>query len=81
MSISCNVSTLRLMRGLSQEELAEKVGVHQTFISHIERGIKIPEVSKLVSIADALDCSVDWLLGRDEKYINRDEKYISRKEN
>lgn len=72
MGLSDNISELRTSKGVSQEELAEKVGVHQTFISHIEKGIKTPTVSMLVAIADELDCSTDYLLDR-EKFINRKE--------
>lgn len=72
MGLSNNISELRIIRGVSQEELAEKIGVHQTFISHIEKGIKTPTVSMLVAIADELDYSMDYLLDR-EKFINRKE--------
>lgn len=72
MGLSENISELRTIRGISQEKLAEKVGVHQTFISHIEKGIKTPTLSMLVAIADELDCSTDYLLDR-KKFINRKE--------
>ncbi|MCM1225163.1 MAG: helix-turn-helix transcriptional regulator [Lachnospiraceae bacterium] len=72
MGLSNNIFELRTSKGVSQEELAEKVGVHQTFISHIEKGIKTPTVSMLVAIADELDCSTDYLLDR-ERFINRKE--------
>ena len=54
----------RLMRGMTQTELAEKSGVLQTEISRAEKGVKDLKGANWVSIAKALDCSVDELLGR-----------------
>lgn len=54
----------RLMRGMTQTELAEKSGVLQTEISRAEKGVKDLKGANWLSIAKALDCSVDELLGR-----------------
>ena len=54
----------RLMRGMTKTELAEKSGVVQTEISRAEKGVKDLKGANWVSIAKALDCSVDELLGR-----------------
>lgn len=71
MILANSIMECRTKKGISQKELAEQVGVHQTFISHVEKGLKTPTVSMLVAIADVLDCSIDGLLGRDEKYIKK----------
>lgn len=70
MALANNIMEQRTEKGISQSELAEMLGVHQTFISHVEKGIKTPTVSMLVAIADVLDCSVDGLLGRDTNHKN-----------
>jgi len=41
---------------LSQEEFAERAGVHRTYVSQLERGIKSPSVRILDSLAGALKC-------------------------
>lgn len=54
-------------RGLiTQEELAEMVGVSGQTISAYERNIQTPSLDVAVGIADALGVSLDWLAGREE---------------
>lgn len=53
----------RELKGITQTELAEKSGVEQPEISRAEKGVKDLKGSHLVSIARALECSVDELLG------------------
>ena len=45
---------LRLKRGWSQEHLAEISGLHRTYISGVERGVRNPTLSIIVQIATAL---------------------------
>ncbi len=47
---------------LSQEELAEKVGISATHMSHIETGNTKLSLAVFVSIAEALGCRTDDLL-------------------
>ena len=54
----------RRRRQLSQEQLAEKTGLFKTDISKYERGTSMPTVARLMRLADALDVSTDFLLGR-----------------
>ena len=48
----------RVIADLQQEELAERVGVHQTFISLLENGKRTPTPEMLGKLADALGCDV-----------------------
>lgn len=57
-----NVRKFRKERGLSQEGLAFESGIHRTYISGVERGIRNPTVVILEEIANALDVPVSWLL-------------------
>ena len=56
---------LRLARGLSQEQLAFKAGIHRTYLGGIERGERNPTLKNIVSIAQALDITLSelFLLG------------------
>jgi transcriptional regulator with XRE-family HTH domain len=45
----------QMEKGLSQEELAELAGIHQTYLSGVERGKRNPTVSVLQRIAERLE--------------------------
>jgi transcriptional regulator with XRE-family HTH domain len=52
----------RLKRGLSQEDLADKAGVHRTYIGMIERAEKNITLENIEKIAIALGISVGSLI-------------------
>ena len=54
----------REARGLSQAELAKKTGLQPAAISHFETGNRSPSFDNLRKLSDALEVSVDYLLGR-----------------
>jgi transcriptional regulator with XRE-family HTH domain len=56
------LKALRLEKGLSQGELAEMVGGDGRQISRYENGHITPSAEVLAKLAQALDCSVDYLL-------------------
>jgi transcriptional regulator with XRE-family HTH domain len=56
------VRALRLDRRLSQEDLAERAGLHWTYVSGIERGRRNPGLNTLGVLAKALDLSISELL-------------------
>ncbi|MDO8297736.1 MAG: helix-turn-helix transcriptional regulator [Caulobacter sp.] len=49
-----NVKRLRLARGLTQEQFAERSGFSQQYISDLERGRRNPTVVSLFELAQAL---------------------------
>jgi transcriptional regulator with XRE-family HTH domain len=49
------ISGLRQSAGLSQEELAHRAGIHRTYVSQIERGLKSPTIVMLLKLSKALD--------------------------
>lgn len=53
---------LRKKAGLSQEELAERVGVHLNTVSQWENGVYIPKMMKLKRLAEALNVTEAELL-------------------
>ncbi|MGI9504988.1 MAG: helix-turn-helix domain-containing protein [Geminicoccaceae bacterium] len=51
--------------GISQEKLAEELGIGRTtFRNYFDRATTMP-IDKLVKIADRLDCDINWLCGRE----------------
>lgn len=56
----------RKRAGLSQEALAERVGVSRQAVSKWETDESLPETGKLAALAAALGVSVDWLLSEEE---------------
>jgi len=55
---------LRKEKGFSQEGLAEEAGLHRTYISQIERGIKSPTLRSLEQLAGALGVSMTEVVRR-----------------
>ena len=60
--VGLNVKRHRKERGFSQEGLALECGVHRTYVSGVERGIRNPTVVVLERIARALDVPPSRLL-------------------
>lgn len=63
MKLSENITQLRRAMGLSQEQLAEQVGVSRQSISKWETGQSAPELEKLVLLSKVFGVSTDTLLG------------------
>ncbi len=60
--LATNVREKRRIKGLSQEELAETVGVDVRYLGGIERGQRNPSLKVICALADALDVTVIELL-------------------
>lgn len=61
------LKTLRIQRKMTQSELAKKIYISQPAYSKYEVGTASPNPETLSKIADALDVSVDYLLGSDSQ--------------
>lgn len=57
----------RTAAGLSQRELAKKVGVSNVMVCHWEQGHCMPNILNCWDLADFFDCSIDELVGRERK--------------
>lgn len=57
----------RNLAGFSQEELAARSGLHRTYISFLERGVKSPTVDVLARLGDALGVRGSQLLAEAEE--------------
>lgn len=56
------IQCIRKERGMTQEQLAEKVGIDPNSISRIERGRLIPALPTLIDICNALESGADSIL-------------------
>ena len=57
------VRILRRKHDMTQEELAEQVGISASFMGHIERGSRIASLETLVALCNVLKTSPQYLLG------------------
>jgi transcriptional regulator with XRE-family HTH domain len=62
--VGINVQQLRRARELTQEELAHRADVHQTYLSGVEGGKRNPSVLVLDRIATALGVDIEQLFRR-----------------
>lgn len=61
---------LRLEMGIKQKDVAKACDVSPQCISQLEAGTRNPTGTTLIALADFFNCSVDYLLGRDETFTN-----------
>lgn len=68
-SIALNVKEIRMKRDLTQEELADRAGLHRTRIVEIEGERYVPLLRTLVVLAMALDVGLEDLVKRHPQAI------------
>ena len=66
MNLSNKIYEMRKAHGLSQEQLAEKLGVSRQSVSKWESGESIPELERLVEISKTFNVTTDYLLKESE---------------
>jgi transcriptional regulator with XRE-family HTH domain len=76
-TVGQRIAQVRKMRGLSQVELAEKLGIAQPNLSAYERDIYQPGVEFIVRVAKVLEVSADELLGLTK--MNKEMPLLTRK--
>jgi len=57
------IKTLRQATGMTQVELAARVGVSQAAVANWEKGTADPTVANVLALAKILHCSTDEILG------------------
>ena len=62
-----NLKTLRLREGMTQANLAQKLGITKSVISAYETGLRLPSYDVLIHIAKLFKVSTDYLLGIENK--------------
>lgn len=66
--IMFRIHELRIAAGLTQRELAEKIGVKNYTIANWEQNRTEPSVKDLIDLANYFECSVDYLIGRENDF-------------
>lgn len=61
-----NLKSLRQEKGLGQVSLANLIRVSKGTISLWENGIREPSMSSLIALADFFNCTIDYLVGRED---------------
>ena len=58
-----NLKSARVAAGLTQQALADRLGIWRETIAHWENGTRQPTLDRLPKIAEALGCEVGLLIG------------------
>ncbi|MBQ9151793.1 MAG: helix-turn-helix transcriptional regulator [Clostridia bacterium] len=79
-TIGTRIKSFRIAMGMTQEKLAERLGISSQAVSKWERGITYPDITFLSALTEALHVSADALLGiesnhKDNKSALYDEAY------
>jgi len=84
MNLADNLKKIRKDNNLSQEQLAEKLGVSRQAVSKWESGISYPEMDKVIQICNLFNLNINELINEDIKdvaehkeAIIRNNKYIN----
>lgn len=83
MNLADNLKKIRKDNNLSQEQLAEKLGVSRQAVSKWESGISYPEMDKVIQICNLFNLNINELINEDIKEVKenkesqvRNNKYI-----
>lgn len=60
--LGTNIRRLRLAKGWSQEDYADRAGIHRTYVSDIERGRRNPTITVVEKLAKPLEVRAGELL-------------------
>lgn len=74
-NIGQRIRNYRIQQKLSQEELAEKCGLHPTYIGQVERGEKNATIESISKIAIGLSVSLSTLFEKLDNYENDKTDY------
>lgn len=64
--MALNLKQLRVQRGLTLEQMAQRSGLTRSYLSKVERGMSTPSIESALGIAAALGISVEKLFGHGE---------------
>ena len=74
MNLSDRIQYLRKARGISQEGLADQLGVSRQAVSKWESEQSMPDLDKIISMSDYFDVTTDYLLKGIEPVVQKEEE-------
>ena len=74
------IAKLRTQRGLSQQQLAQMLGVKRSVVSYYESGDRLPSFDVLIMLSKVFSVSTDYLLTGQEKARSLDVTGLEEKE-
>lgn len=75
MNTADRIQHLRKTKGVSQEELADKIGVSRQAVSKWENGQSVPDIEKIILLSDYFETTTDFLLKGIEPAPELEKKY------
>ena len=77
-ALGAAIAARRLQSGLSQEVVAERLGIGQEAVSRTERGVVTPSLQRLLEFSDVFGCRVDELILPTSDRPNDQAAWLSR---
>ena len=74
MDLGNKITELRKLKNLSQSQLAKNIEVSREIIGRYERNDATPSIDVAKRIAEALDVSLDYLVGNSEQKLDTDTR-------
>ncbi len=74
MNLSDRIQYLRKVRGISQEGLADQLGVSRQAVSKWESEQSMPDLDKIISMSDYFEVTTDYLLKGMEPVVQKEEE-------
>ncbi len=75
-TMSRRIRRARVHRGLTQWEVAERLGISETFFARIERGTARPTLPRFARLVMVLGVSADSLLNNEGAIVYRDDRLL-----
>ena len=76
MEINKRIKDARLQKNITQEDLAEYLGVTRQTISSWETGKSYPDIISVIKMSDIFDISLDKMLKEDKQLVNNMQKQM-----
>lgn len=74
MNMSDRIQYLRKSKGISQEELADKIGVSRQAVSKWESEQSSPDLEKIITMSELFDVTTDYILKGIEPVVDKDQR-------